>query len=265
MSAQPHSPVIFICDSGAHGSGSLHQMIGDYLKVRNTDALIVDSANELQFRRNVSAYGIPDIAFLEIRIPEINGIQIARKLRKKSQKTIIIFTSGTNEYAEEAFDVDALYYLQKPLKYEKLQKVMDKAGKCISMSRFIKVISNRETMRISIDSIKSIETLNRRLIIHTAYGDVGTYVPMASIMAELPEDEFLRISRFEAVGTEWIASCTEREILMKDGKKLRISEKLSDKVMDAYEAYHITALRMTGKHQGKTVYPDSSSGVAVNP
>ena len=68
-----------------------------------------------------------DIAFLDIEMPVIKGIELAKRIKALSQNTRIIFTTGYGNYALEAFTVDAVDYVMKPYEPETIKKAYDKA------------------------------------------------------------------------------------------------------------------------------------------
>jgi len=68
-----------------------------------------------------------DLSILDIEMPDIDGLQIAKLLKGKP----VIFTTGYNEYAAEAFDLDAIDYVRKPIKLERLQLAVQKVVKRI--------------------------------------------------------------------------------------------------------------------------------------
>ena len=68
-----------------------------------------------------------DIAFLDIEMPVIKGIELAKRIKALSPNVRIIFTTGYSEYALEAFGVDAVDYVLKPYEPESIKKAYDKA------------------------------------------------------------------------------------------------------------------------------------------
>ncbi|HEY3388914.1 MAG TPA: response regulator, partial [Prolixibacteraceae bacterium] len=64
-----------------------------------------------------------DLCILDIEMPDVNGLQVANLLKGKP----VIFTTGYKEYAAEAFDLDAIDYVRKPIKLERLQLAVRKA------------------------------------------------------------------------------------------------------------------------------------------
>lgn len=69
----------------------------------------------------------PDLLLLDIRMPVMDGLETARHLCKLEQPPVIVFTTAYCDHALEAFDADAIDYLLKPIKRERLQLALEKA------------------------------------------------------------------------------------------------------------------------------------------
>lgn len=69
----------------------------------------------------------PDVVLLDIRMPVIDGIEAAQHLQKLVKPPAIIFTTAYDNYAIQAFDINALDYLLKPIRQERLEKALRKA------------------------------------------------------------------------------------------------------------------------------------------
>ena len=65
--------------------------------------------------------------FIDIQMPGLNGMEMARKIREKDEKAVLIFTTGIADYLEEGYEVAALRYLRKPLRREKVWECLDMA------------------------------------------------------------------------------------------------------------------------------------------
>ena len=68
----------------------------------------------------------PDVVFLDIQMPEMNGLQLAEKLIEQEENLMIVFVTGYNQYALEAFQVNALNYLLKPVTHENIRKCISR-------------------------------------------------------------------------------------------------------------------------------------------
>lgn len=71
----------------------------------------------------------PDIIFLDIEMPEMNGLELAKRANSDGYKGEIVFFTAYKQYAMEAFSVSALGYLLKPVMDEELRKVVERARK----------------------------------------------------------------------------------------------------------------------------------------
>jgi two-component system, LytTR family, response regulator AlgR len=72
---------------------------------------------------------LPDIVLLDVRMPGIDGLEVARQLAVLEEPPAVIFTTAFDEYALQAFDSEAVAYLLKPIRAEKLQAALAKAGR----------------------------------------------------------------------------------------------------------------------------------------
>lgn len=76
------------------------------------------------------AFGlVPDIVLLDVRMPGLDGLQVAQRLAAAPEPPAVIFTTAYDEYALQAFDTQAVAYLLKPIRAEKLALAIDKAGR----------------------------------------------------------------------------------------------------------------------------------------
>ena len=71
----------------------------------------------------------PDIVLLDVRMPGIDGLEVARHLATLPEPPAVIFTTAFDEYALQAFDSEAVAYLLKPIRAEKLRAALAKAGR----------------------------------------------------------------------------------------------------------------------------------------
>ena len=166
-----------------------------------------------------------DIFLLDIFMPELNGIDIGKELKSIGAKGKIIFITAGNDFITEAFEIQALSYIQKPVIYEKFSKVMNSVIKSFEKTRYMDVVVDREKQRIYLDDIEYVETLGRRLVIYRQDEGVETYLSVKNFMDEYGEEDFLQISRYVAVSKSKIQRIVGRSLYLMNGRELSISEK----------------------------------------
>lgn len=74
-----------------------------------------------------------DVAFLDIQLPEINGIELAEQIIEENPEVIIVFVTAYDEFAVNAFELNALDYLVKPIKFERLQRTIKRIEQHLSL------------------------------------------------------------------------------------------------------------------------------------
>ena len=78
---------------------------------------------------------MPDVAFIDIEMPRMNGLELARRLLKVKDDLSIIFTTAYGQYALDAFEVEAIDYLMKPIMKEELQRVLKRLNRVFNIQK----------------------------------------------------------------------------------------------------------------------------------
>jgi DNA-binding LytR/AlgR family response regulator len=140
-----------------------------------------------------------DLLFLDIQMPDINGMQFYKSL---ADKPPVIFTTAYKDFAVEGFTVDAVDYLLKPFEYDRFLKACYKAKEYIEFlstqelqlnSIFVKV--NYEIMKINLKDIELIEALDDYIKIYLKPMPVLTLMTLKSIQEKLSARDFVRVHR----------------------------------------------------------------------
>jgi len=113
---------ILIADDEAPALNRLRELLADMSAIN----IIAEAKNGLDALHLVNDYR-PDIVLLDIRMPRMDGIEAAQHLQKMDYPPAIIFTTAFDSYAMQAFDMQAVDYLLKPIRLERLQAAMGKA------------------------------------------------------------------------------------------------------------------------------------------
>jgi two-component system response regulator AlgR len=121
----------------------------------------------------------PDVVLLDVRMPGLSGIQIARHIDTLEDPPAVIFTTAYDQYAVEAFETEAVGYLLKPVRKEKLAHALRHAAR-ISPSRLMKVA---ETARIE----------HRRDQICARLGEQLRLIPIADIYYFLADQKYVTV------------------------------------------------------------------------
>lgn len=180
-----------------------------------------------------------DLIFLDINMPEISGLSLARSINKNIK---IIFTTAYREYAVDGFDLQAVDYLLKPISFDRLlqgvnkylnemvymkQEPMEKIRSENNETFFVR--SDRKMVKIDCDEILYIESMADYIRIFMKDKNVVTRETISSIEAKLPKNEFLRIHRSFIVSIDSIDSYTA-EFVEIGKKQIPISRSYKNEV-----------------------------------
>jgi two-component system, LytTR family, response regulator len=132
----------------------------------------------------------PDILFLDIQMPGMDGMETARILRQKNERMVLIFVTAVEEYVFQAFDVAAFHYLVKPFSDEKFEEVVKRAVRSIKEysenqldEKYMMVQSGGSHMKVFLKDIMYAEVYNRKVIIHTRDTNIEYYGKLQELSA----------------------------------------------------------------------------------
>ncbi len=178
-----------------------------------------------------------DILLLDIEMPGISGIELAKRVRQENASVQIIFVTGYYDYFSDGFDVSALHYLIKPVDERKLLPVLDKAaGNLIYRQRSVLVSTSEADVKVPLADITYIEAENVYVVVHTVHGDYRMRQPLAKFAGQL-DDTFLKVHRSFMVGLNYVKKITRTEITMLNGDIVPLSRGMYQEVHAALVKY----------------------------
>jgi DNA-binding LytR/AlgR family response regulator len=160
-----------------------------------------------------------DLLFLDIRMPQLNGTDFLKTLKHPPK---VIFTTAYSEYALEGYELDAVDYLMKPIRFERFVKAVNKAyplpksgqsaGAIVTPAMrpesFVYFRADRKMMKVLLDEIVYIESMKDYVKVVTDEKTIVTKQSISSVEAMLPENRFIRIHRSFIVSVDKIKSFT---------------------------------------------------------
>ncbi|MEG2290301.1 MAG: LytTR family DNA-binding domain-containing protein [Clostridium sp.] len=176
-----------------------------------------------------------DIIFLDIVMPGKNGIDIAKKIRKNDNKTIIILVSSIGDFALEGYEVDALYYSIKPLTYEKVKHIMEKCEVKLKEQKghiiFIKTVDG--VHKIYQEDIIWGESRDKYIYIKANNEIMKCKTKLDDFLKAL-DFEYIRVHKSYFVNPNYIKEIQDSYLILDDGSELPISRAMKGNVRDKY-------------------------------
>ena len=181
----------------------------------------------------------PKLLFLDIQMPDLNGMELSHML---PESTKVIFTTAFKEYAFESYEVSAIDFLLKPIRYNKFIAAVEKARRTISYtatansnktSMFIRV--DGELRQISFDSILFVEGMKDYVRFHLEGERIPltTHMTMKAVEDVLPTETFMRINRSYIVRLDKIRT-VDRNLCVYIGEEVI---RVTDAYREAFESY----------------------------
>lgn len=157
-----------------------------------------------------------DILLLDIEMEKIDGVTLAKEIRKNDKIVQIIFITGYSDYILDGYDVAALHYLMKPINEEKLKQVLTIAmEKLVLNEKVINLTISGEVYRIPLQEIIYLEVFKNYV---TIYGKEEYKVKKTLGECEkLLDDRFFRVGRSAIVNLNYISRVTKTQIIMSSG------------------------------------------------
>lgn len=169
-----------------------------------------------------------DLIFLDIQMPEMTGFQLASTLKNPPA---IILTTAFRDYAPEAFDLNVVDYLLKPISFERLLKSVNKffdreaeKEKSVTLvnydeQRFIHIKADRKIHKVSEAEILYIESLDDYVKVHLKEKVLLTRENISTLEEKLPYPPFVRIHRSFIINSTWVKTISNDGIEL-NGKAL---------------------------------------------
>jgi DNA-binding LytR/AlgR family response regulator len=166
-----------------------------------------------------------DLMFLDIQMPQVTGLDLLKSLNEKPK---VILTTAYREYAAEAYDLDVLDYLVKPISFERFLRAVSKIDQARSRPTeelpevksfadvYIYLREGREMVKVFLKDILYIESLRDYVRVKTPKEQVITYQKISFLEKKLPEDKFVRIHRSFIVSVDKVSSIMFNSVKLGD-------------------------------------------------
>ena len=186
------------------------------------------------------------IAFLDICMDGMNGIELARRLRGLDEKLLIIFVSTSSEYAFEAFPIHPFDYLIKPYPFARLEHVLKEALRVLNLDeRKVSIRVARSTLSVPVGSIVSAVSQGHRVVIAVAGAEpiqsIMTFSEVEALLAS--EERFLPVNRGVLVNMDYARALSGDTLTMLDGSSFALRTKNRNQIVSRFSHYQLSRLK----------------------
>lgn len=210
---------IAICDDNPSDSAYVEKLLRQWADARSLPIICecFSSAESFLFRYD-EAPGF-DLLLLDVEMGKMDGVELARSIRRKNELVQIVFITGYSDYISEGYEVEALHYLMKPLRPEKLFEVLDRAWEKLQKNaQYLNLECSEGFVRLPFYEIRYLDVRQNYVTLH-ARQDYTIKRPLREFEAQL-DDRFFRVGRSLILNLECIRRVTRQEVCLLDGTVL---------------------------------------------
>jgi len=177
---------------------------------------------------------------MDIDMPKMNGLDACQQLRKKDKTVLLIFITDLAQYAIKGYSVDSLDYIIKPVVYEHLSFVMNKALNILQSNKKETKLILKSKEGISImtsNDIKYIEVQGHKMIVHTINGVFTATGTMGEYVKNLPSDFFIKCNNCYLVNLKYVQFVDKYDVVLGKNEIVQMSHPRKRQFMEALTVY----------------------------
>lgn len=210
--------------------------INHFCGSRNIEYAIKRFTNGADLIRNYRP--VYDIVFMDIMLPGQNGVETAKELRAIDEGVTLIFVTNMANLAVKGYEVDALDFIIKPVKYDSFAMKMERALKALKARRSvdISIRTDRAIKVVPSSRITYIEVIHHSLVYHTQDGEITSRGTLDALEKLLDSEHFVRCNACYLVNMRYITEVSGDEVVVA-GVPLKISRAKKKSFMQAFTNY----------------------------
>lgn len=168
-----------------------------------------------------------DLIFLDILMEDINGMDTARVIRDRAFDKLLIFISSSRDHVWDSYEVEAFWYLVKPVSERKLEQVLRRAAAKLEAEpeEYLIIQKERRPRKVYLKDIFYFEIQGRIVEIHGKGGILPYYGKIGELEKQLCQKGFYRCHKSLLVNLERIDTYNRQEIILTSGERLPIARR----------------------------------------
>ena len=229
---------ILVCDDDAAFSAQVAEYVTTYFEAREipVQSTVCSSPQQVLEIENLELY---QIAFLDVDMPEVNGIALGGQLKRRNPEIRLVYVSAYLAFALDGYKVNAYRYILKRDVIMQLPGCLDDIYTSMMQTgnKTLTVHHNREASEIPLDQIYYLESEGRVI---NVYGDIARepictfYGKLNELPPVLAENGFLQVGRSDVVNLQYVRTIRNYRVQMKNGVELSVSRSKYAAIRAAY-------------------------------
>ncbi len=182
-----------------------------------------------------------DVLFMDIYMRKMNGMELAKEIRKYDREVQMVFLTGVSDYVFEGYEIGAVRYLLKPVEQEKLAETM---AVCLEKLKqksddYISFKYQGELLRLLRSDILYVEVYGHYLRMVTKTDTYEWKDSLQSMKSKLDERRFVEANRSVIVNMEYVSKITREECLLENGSCIHVSKGAYKGLNEAFMKFYV--------------------------
>lgn len=212
---------ILICDDDQEALNILNTHIQDYMRNRFINFTVISTTNPIEILNEKASF---DLAFLDIQMEGIDGIALAKELKRRNGKLVLFFVTNHDVYQDSAMDMQALRFFSKPFNVKRLHAGLDKAMEYIDGAYVdVYVYGENAQIRILIDDIMYLTRENRKAWMYTKNNSYPLREGFDYWCQKLPPMFFYQAHKSFYVNLHYVQKYAYTELFLDDGTQIPVA------------------------------------------
>lgn len=226
---------IAICDDDHSVHAELISYIKSFFSAAVDDLSFDSFMNAEDFLASADKY---DIVFMDVYMEAMNGVDAISSL-KEEKNTDVVFISTSRDFAVDAFRLHAQHYLLKPLTEEKVHSALSRCLEHLHTARepMLSFTSSSGIVALPYSRIIFIESINKRVFLHSNGKVYSSYTTLSTLLEELPSDIFMKAQRSFIVNMGHITEFYFDHIILDSGENIMLSRNHQSELKNQYQTF----------------------------
>ncbi|PKY78336.1 DNA-binding response regulator [Alloscardovia omnicolens] len=178
-----------------------------------------------------------DVVFMDIEMPNMNGMDAAYSLRRLDQKAVLIFVTNMAQFAAKGYEVNALDYIIKPYIYPDFERKMQRVvAVCAKADDSIVITFRGSGVRVRVSDIEYIEVRGHNVHYHTELGILTSAGSLQKVQELLEPKGFLRCSKAFLVNPHHVMNISSTQLHVSSGDRVPIGRAYHKVFMQGFAA-----------------------------
>lgn len=177
---------------------------------------------------NIDSLDNINIAFIDIDLPEKDGISFAKDFKKNCPKTILVFISSHVHLVHNTLVTHPFYFIRKTIYEQDIKTFFELINNISDSKKTLDLLCNGEHIRIFVDDIIYIESQGHKLYIYTTQKVLHDRRTLKEILLDLPSEDFIQIHKSFIININFVTKITTNSLILNNSFSLKIGRYYKD-------------------------------------